>query len=178
MWSHTTVTHNEGHSPGIDAAEKGLFDNTQSLVKLPSLAYTAQTMLIDRMLTPVPPVHESISRTSVLATSANATVADIAAIKPEMPKQNISRWSLLQIWFNMYRTLFIFVTLFNLAAIIMSACGRFFYAENHLGSLVLGNLLCAILMRNEVFLRFLYTIAIYGLQSVRPLSLYQSHRRP
>jgi hypothetical protein len=32
--------------------------------------------------------------------------------------------------------------------------------------LVLGNLLMAILMRNELFLRFLYIISIYGLRSV------------
>jgi len=50
----------------------------------------------------------------------------------------------------------------------MASLGRFSYAENHLGALVLGNLLCAILMRNELFLRVLYMIFIYGLRSVRP----------
>jgi hypothetical protein len=53
--------------------------------------------------------------------------------------------------------------LLNLTGIILSACGRFKYAEEHLGALVLGNLLCAILMRNELWMRFLYLVAIYGL---------------
>lgn len=48
----------------------------------------------------------------------------------------------------------------------MTALGRFPYAENHLGALVLGNLLAAILFRNELWMRFLYTVAIYGLRSV------------
>jgi hypothetical protein len=48
----------------------------------------------------------------------------------------------------------------------MAALGRFPYAVKHLGALVLGNLLMAILMRNELFGRFLYIVAIYGLRSV------------
>jgi hypothetical protein len=52
----------------------------------------------------------------------------------------------------------------------MAALNRFPYAEKHLGALVLGNLLCAILMRNELFLRFLYLIAIHGLRGVGQLS--------
>lgn len=56
--------------------------------------------------------------------------------------------------------------LLNMTGIIMAALGRFRYADHHLGALVLGNLLLAVLMRNELFLRFLYTIAIYGLRSV------------
>lgn len=48
----------------------------------------------------------------------------------------------------------------------MAAVGRFPYAVNHLGALVLGNLLCAILFRNELWMRFLYMVAIYGLRGV------------
>jgi hypothetical protein len=48
----------------------------------------------------------------------------------------------------------------------MCALGHFPYAENHIGYLVLGNLLFAVLMRNELFLRFLYLVAIYGLRPV------------
>jgi hypothetical protein len=61
--------------------------------------------------------------------------------------------------------------LLNLAGIIMAALGRFPYAENHLGALVLGNLLMAILMRNELWFRFMYLVAIYGLRSVSSCSL-------
>jgi hypothetical protein len=82
------------------------------------------------------------------------------------PNSKISRWILFQLWFNTYRKFFTFVTLLNLTGIILAARGRFKYAEDHLGALVLGNLLTAILMRNELWMRFLYLIAIYGLRSV------------
>jgi hypothetical protein len=77
-----------------------------------------------------------------------------------------SRWDLFWLWYNMYRRLWTVVTLLNLAGIVMAALGRFSYAEDHLGAMILGNLLCAILMRNELFGRFLYMVAIYGLRSV------------
>jgi hypothetical protein len=73
---------------------------------------------------------------------------------------------LFELWFNVYRRFFTFVVGFNLIGIILAATGHFKYAENHLGALVLGNLLMAILMRNELFVRFLYLLAIYGLRSV------------
>lgn len=64
------------------------------------------------------------------------------------------------------RKFFTFVTLLNLVGIILTAVGKFRYAENHMGALVLGNLLMAILMRNELWMRFLYLLAIYGLRGV------------
>jgi len=135
-------------------------------------------MSIESTRSPTSPIHEGITPSSsvpVLSLSwptgwqpPNATVPDPAekkpAKKPAQPKRKISRWILLQVWFNTYRKFFTFITLLNLAGMIMAALNRFHYAENHLGALVLGNLLLAILMRNELFLRFLYTIAIYGLR--------------
>lgn len=81
----------------------------------------------------------------------------------------VGRWVRFRLWFNTYRGFFIFVTLLNLVGIVLAATGHFAYADNHLGALVLGNLLCAILMRNELFLRFLYIVSIYGLRAWAPL---------
>ncbi|KAL2753549.1 hypothetical protein ACRALDRAFT_1035914 [Sodiomyces alcalophilus JCM 7366] len=89
--------------------------------------------------------------------------------KPQRPKPKVSRWVRFRFWYNTYRQFFTFITLLNLVGIIMAAVGRFPYAVNHLGALVLGNLLCAILMRNELFLRFLYMVAIYGLRGWAPI---------
>ncbi len=176
----------DGHSQDFDDAEKGLYDNTQSLTVLPALAHIDQRTLIyiETILSPLSPIHEGITPSSsvpVLSPSwpagwqaTNDKVPDPTPKKPARPKQKISRWILFQLWFNTYRKFFTFVTLLNLAGIIMASLGRFHYAENHLGALVLGNLLCAILMRNELFLRFLYTIAIYGLRSVC-INLYYLH---
>jgi hypothetical protein len=57
------------------------------------------------------------------------------------------------------RKFFTLVIILNGVGIILAAVGKFEYATNHSGALVLGNLLCAVMMRNELFLRFLYLIA-------------------
>lgn len=87
--------------------------------------------------------------------------------KQKVRHPSANRWVLFNLWFNTYRKFFTFVTTLNLTGVILAACGKFPYAENHMGALVLGNLLMAVLMRNELFLRLLYIIAIYGLKSVR-----------
>lgn len=162
-----------GHSSEeFDDAEKGLYDvSTRDLTVVPPpFAHLDPWTLrhIETILSPLSPIHEGISPTSSvpdLSLSWPAGYKPPAPPKP--PKPKVSRWILLRLWFNTYRKFFTFVTLLNLSGMIMAALGRFPYADNHLGALVLGNLLCAILMRNELFLRFLYTIAIYGLRSAR-----------
>ncbi|CAK7236088.1 hypothetical protein SCUCBS95973_009487 [Sporothrix curviconia] len=87
------------------------------------------------------------------------------------PKRRASRWVLFRLWLNTYRFFFIVVTTLNLVGIVLAATGHFAYADNHLGALVLGNLLCAILMRNELFLRILYIVSIHGLRGWAPLPI-------
>ncbi len=98
----------------------------------------------------------------------NAAVAATARRKAaeKVKTRRVSRWILFQLWFGTYRRFFVLVTTLNLVGIVLAAVGKFPYADDHLGALVLGNLLCAILMRNELFLRFLYLISIYGLKGV------------
>jgi hypothetical protein len=175
----------------IDDAEKGLYGRRPSLPALPPLVHTGQrtpihinTTGISSRLTPFSPIHEGITPQSSVpvlslswakgwqapdAPAAKSLPLDSAGQvkKPAKAKQKVSRWILFQLWFNTYKKFFTFVTLLNLVGIIMAALGRFRYANEHLGALVLGNLLMAILMRNELFLRCLYIVAIYGLRSVR-----------
>ncbi len=54
------------------------------------------------------------------------------------------------------RKLFTFVFSLNMIGIGMAASGHFPYAEKYTGAMALGNLNFAILMRNELFGRFLY----------------------
>lgn len=184
-WSQGEATSRSGHCQEFDI-EKNIYDNTQNSLVLPPLAHVGQGIPTHTQipLSPISPIHEGITPFSSVARlslqwpagwqAAKATMPDQAAKKPARLKQNISRSIVFQLWFNTYRKFFTIVTLLNLAGIIMAALGRFPYAESHLGALVLGNLLCAILMRNELFLRFLYVIAIYGLRSVCPF-VYRSH---
>jgi len=167
-WSHAAPTMVVSRNLDIDNAEKGL-----SLSVLPSVAEEDEKSAVHIETLPSPgpmsPIHEGITPSSsvpVLSLPSSKSTAPNSTPTKQGPKPKISRWILFQIWFNTYRKFFAFVTLLNLAGIIMAALNRFPYAENHLGALVLGNLLTAILMRNELFLRFLYTVAIYGLRSV------------
>jgi hypothetical protein len=161
----------------VDDAEKGMYDSTLEL-NAPGFVYMDQKIptRVATSLLPASPVHQGITpctsvpelsltlppgRRPTDAAELDTTVKKPAGVKSEKPK--ISRWLLFDLWFNTYRKFFTFVTLLNLTGIILTACGRFSYAEDHLGALVLGNLLCAILMRNELWMRFLYIVAIYGL---------------
>ena len=162
----------------LDDAEKGMYDSTLALTAPPPFVYTSKgrPTHLNPLLSPVSPIHEGITPcTSVpelaLPKASKNEVSHVEVVeeqkKPALVKPKISRWILFELWFNVYRRFFTFVVIFNLIGIILAATGHFRYAENHLGALVLGNLLMAILMRNELFVRFLYLIAIYGLRSVR-----------
>lgn len=111
-------------------AEKGLHINTQSL----HIAANVD----EKTEKPPLPVENQVPHTSVpvVLTARN-------------------RWILCLLWFNMYRKVFLFITFLNLAGIIIPALHHFPYAQNHLGALALGNFLCAILVRNKLFLRTL-----------------------
>jgi hypothetical protein len=186
---------NDRSQDSLDDAEKGLYDKTMELTApsppLP-FVYLAQErpshlnvqLSPNTSLNPFSPVHNGITpctsvpelsltfpqgrRASFVPTDANALKTTEKKPTPSKPK--ISRWVLFVLWFNVYRRFFTFIILFNLVGIIMAALGHFKYAENHTGALVLGNLLLAIMMRNELWMRFLYLVAIYGLRSVRTSS--------
>lgn len=172
----------------LDDAEKGMYDSTVELVQMapPPFVYMAQEkgVKLDTRISPTSPVHEGITPFSSVPElslswpagwkATNASELKATPKKPAPAKPKISRWILFDLWFNTYRKFFTFIILLNLAGIIMAALGRFTYAENHLGALVLGNLLMAILMRNELWFRFMYWVAIHGLRSVS--SFFPSRR--
>jgi hypothetical protein len=174
------LTRGSSHD-SIDDAEKGLYDSSQLSVVPPPFVYMHQKrdIHVETQLCPLSPIHEGITPLSSVPEltlqrpagwkAIDANVLEATVKKPPPPKPKISRWILLDLWFNTYRKFFTFVTLLNLTGIIMASLNRFQYAEDHLGALVLGNLLCAILFRNELFMRFLYLVCIYGLRGVRTL---------
>jgi hypothetical protein len=181
--------HPQGHSArdfghdSVDDAEKGMYDGSAEPT-VPGVAYmgpqifnhnTTQLTVPSQVpsgITPnssKPDLSLSWPTTSpaVRKGSINATALKTDVPKKPLPtKAKVPRWVLADLWFNTYRKFFTFIILLNLAGIIMTALGRFPYAENHLGALVLGNLLSAVLFRNELWMRFLYLVAIYGLRGV------------
>ena len=177
-WSHSDATLTGGNCQALSDAEKGIYDSSenQSVVSLANEDQKKQMVVIT--VTPIsPPISEGTTPSSSVAALSLPSFPGGQDVKPKpTPPAKQSRWILFQLWFNTYRKFFILVTSINLIGIIMAALGRFKYADNHLGALVLGNLLTAILMRNELFLRFLYLISIYGLRSVGTL-YYMKDRR-
>lgn len=174
-WPHSKVIYTGSQDPESADLEKGLSASTLRLQRLPPIKTgdktTNTSIHIERVLSPVSPICEGITPSSsvpvlsLLGPAGGKQTTKIAVPNPDNKKRP-NRWILLQLWFNTYRKFFTFVTLLNLTGIITAATGHFRYADNHLGALVLGNLLCAILMRNEMFIRFLYIIAIHGLKHV------------
>jgi hypothetical protein len=179
----------------LDDAEKGIHDGTTELKAPLPFAYLRQEKIqhhrTDTQLSPISPfspVHHGITpnpsipdlslswpaaspavrRGSIVAANLKTTVAPTKPAPSK--KRKVPRWVLIDLWFNTYRKFFTFIVLLNLVGIILTALGRFPYGENHLGALVLGNLLAAILFRNELWMRFLYLVCIYGLRGVSVVS--------
>lgn len=155
-------------------AEKGQHDTSgMALVPL-SKVYASDKA--NGHLTAFPPTHDGNMSSATQSMSSFHNYSKSDSSLPILPKQKTTppppkkqeprKSTLFFLWFNTYKQLFIFVVTLNLVGIILTSVGQFQYAQDHLGSMVLGNLLFAILMRNELFFRILYMAFIYGLRSV------------
>ncbi|KAH9941099.1 uncharacterized protein BXZ73DRAFT_88295 [Epithele typhae] len=110
---------------------------------------------------PFPPVSSksAVQSSTVVVDSRPASEEKRAVLKkPAAPKHRASRWIRFQLWFNTYRKFFLFVTGLNATGLILAATNTWEYPRNYTGAFVLGNLLCAVLMRNELFGRFLFLL--------------------
>ena len=154
------------------AAEEGLYDDSHKSLAVPPPVHTSEKEPISYDVSPLSlnTAHTSSTTISSLPVTdtrtPNLSLTHAPSQKPLPSPKKPKRRTLLSLWFHTYRKFFIFTTLLNFIGIVLASLGRFQYAENHLGALVLGNLLFAVLMRNELLLRVLYMVAIYGLRSV------------
>lgn len=147
-------TYNEV-TGGLDGAEKG----TLSIVLPPRAAALnpkdSYSHLDEKrnILTDSPP---SLTSDNKIAVKLDATPPPPAKPKPK-PKRP-PRWIRWTVWFNTYRKLFTFCFSLNMVGLGLAASGVWTYPIHRPAPLVLGNLMTAILMRNEVFGRCLYLI--------------------
>jgi len=157
----------------LDDAEKGILDNSNQLPIVPPAAMTREA--INLPLTRATPTLVQGYLTPPLASSTTlgrdekpqSAISEKQHVPPpKTPVRHTRKRTKFALWFNVYRRFFTFCVTLNGIGIVCAALDKFPYARNHLGALVLGNLLMAILMRNELFLRFLYLIAIHGLRGV------------
>ncbi len=163
-------------APAYNDAEKGLIDPhamRQSEVPLvipPLLSFpqdekNQEEKKMEFASPPFPLSQEKVA----LAAAAPPKIAKPVA----KPKKKVSKWILWKLWFNTYRFVvyvvpskhmiqkhsrkfFTFIITVNCTGIGLAAAGLWPYAVTYSGAMVLGNLFCAILMRNELFGRLLY----------------------
>ncbi|KAG6920183.1 hypothetical protein DXG01_004952 [Tephrocybe rancida] len=132
----------------FDDAEKGVFDKHEH-----SVAVTISGAALTPSISQSDDSHDSVDEKEAKAPTP-------APIPPppskKLSSRKVSIWIRGQLWFNTYRKFFTFVISLNIVGIVLAATGKWQYPRHYSGACVLGNLLIAILMRNELFGRFLY----------------------
>jgi hypothetical protein len=75
------------------------------------------------------------------------------------------------------RKLFTFIVLLNLAGLVVAVMDVWPYPRNYTDAMILGNLLMAILVRNELFGRFMYLLVnkLFARVSGKLTLLHGSH---
>jgi hypothetical protein len=104
---------------------------------------------------------ELVEATLPLATpeSKPEAVVTVAPVIPaKKPAKKVSRWVQTQLWFNTYRKFYFTVCIFNGVGILLAISNVWEYPRKYTGAFILGNLVTAILMRNELFGRILYLV--------------------
>ncbi|KZP04466.1 hypothetical protein FIBSPDRAFT_730620 [Athelia psychrophila] len=80
---------------------------------------------------------------------------------PRQPKQlfpKAPRSIRFALWFNTYRKFFLISVTVNMVGLVLAIANVWTYPHHYTGACVLGNLLAAIIVRNELFGRFLYLL--------------------
>ncbi|KAG6878189.1 hypothetical protein C0993_010950 [Termitomyces sp. T159_Od127] len=129
-----------------DDAEKGVFDKHEYPIVI-TLSGSTTSHSDD---------SNDTHKKQVVKATIPAPVPPPSTKKPAPHKANI--WIRAQLWFNTYRKFFTFTVSLNIVGIVLAAAGKWQYPRYYSGPCLLGNLLVAILMRNELFGRFLYLL--------------------
>lgn len=158
--------------PAYSDAEKGLIDihAPHPTTTVPASAFSAHTTSY-----PLDEKKADLTSPTLFPPPLEKKEAPPPAAKPSpKKKKKASKWVLWRLWFNTYRFVvlfvqkslrdshtfrrkfFTFVFTINAVGIGLAASGHWPYAVRYSGAMVLGNLFFAILMRNELFGRFLY----------------------
>jgi hypothetical protein len=93
---------------------------------------------------------------AVTTTTKEVVVAAKPSKPPSKPKKKVPLWIVWTLWFNTYRKFFTFCFTVNMVGLTLAASGHWPYGRRYAGSIVVADFFVAILMRNEIFGRFLY----------------------
>ncbi|KAG0140174.1 hypothetical protein CROQUDRAFT_665539 [Cronartium quercuum f. sp. fusiforme G11] len=108
-------------------------------------------------------------------TVASATEKNFGHLKEPSSRATdavvVTPWVRFRTWLTPYRQILITVVMLNIAGSALEIGGLWPAASRCLSSLVIGNLLCAIAIRSEWVLRFLYWLAIKLFRPSLPIRL-------
>ncbi|KAJ3337429.1 hypothetical protein HDU93_001069, partial [Gonapodya sp. JEL0774] len=79
----------------------------------------------------------------------------------------ISKTTNFRVWFNTYKRLWVLTVALNAVLLSLAATDRFAYGKMNAPSFALGNILIAVVFRNELFLRGLFVMANSGIGSLK-----------
>ncbi|KAI0767012.1 hypothetical protein C8Q74DRAFT_924051 [Fomes fomentarius] len=136
----------------IDDAERGVLD---TLTPPPVLPVSSKAVIQDVAVGLAAQSGKKESEQDIILSNARK---ERDASSSNKPKRNVSRRIKCQLWFNTYRKFFIFVVTLNGVGLFLAAMNIWTYPRRYTGAFVLGNLIFAILMRNELFGRLLYLL--------------------
>ncbi|THH33074.1 hypothetical protein EUX98_g1158 [Antrodiella citrinella] len=136
----------------VDDPEKGTVEVV--LPTLPALSQPSQDSTVINLSRPAADDEKKATDLTALPSLVQRSKPAAAA----KPKRRVSRWVAFQLWFNTYRKFFCIVVALNGTGLLLAALNIWKYPRQYTGAFVLGNLLFAILMRNELFGRLLYLI--------------------
>ncbi|KAH9485483.1 Adenylate-forming reductase 06235 [Psilocybe cubensis] len=141
----------------IDDAEKGTSDQGYPVAVTLPMVYSKPSLSATETLSSLPAPHALPTPSEKHPSLPPPFKRNLVSSSPaKRLKKRASRWIRFQLWFNTYRKFFTFVMAMNLSGIALAIFNVWSYPRKYTGAFVLGNLLTAILMRNELFGRFLY----------------------
>ncbi|KIM29823.1 hypothetical protein M408DRAFT_67200 [Serendipita vermifera MAFF 305830] len=74
-----------------------------------------------------------------------------------------------RVWYNPYRQLFTLILIANSVCVLLASLGHFPHADMNASAFALGNILTAVSVRNELFLRGLFCLCVTLFQKWTPL---------
>ncbi|KAJ3800266.1 hypothetical protein GGU11DRAFT_420108 [Lentinula aff. detonsa] len=140
----------------VDEAEKGTLEHVSSMAALDTMTSAASVKgVAQNGLERLPSETSTLQARSPDSASKEVEISKPAPPKPS-PRPRVSKWIKFQLWFNTYRKFFTLTVILNVIGLVLGASGVWNYPRHYTSAFILGNLQTALLVRNELFGRFLY----------------------
>ncbi|KAE9408731.1 hypothetical protein BT96DRAFT_913857 [Gymnopus androsaceus JB14] len=139
-----------------DEAEKGILEHVPSVastLNVPSLAFSRD---VEGKMERTPSQTSTLQASPLALNDSGSKEMGVKPVSRPSPRPKTTRWIKFQLWFNTYRKFFVLVVTLNVIGLVLAAANVWHYPRNYTSAFILGNLETALLVRNELFGRFLY----------------------